>query len=305
MSGRNGRDRGRARAFLPRVEALEDRTVPAVTFLTGPGYTGTCGGGGEVQFRALSAPSGTSFALDLYYQNNGTLSYQVETTTGVGSVFATTTKGPVATAPCGAVNQIDYVASTGTDTVKFFMADVAGKPSATPLKVPLAFNVTLPGNNKGFTATFGTPTRAPVPVSAGSPPKALVPGTFVNIAPGGSLKIHIDGTHVVDNATLNYAGRVNGSLDARYIDPQGPNTKFGHDHDADKVTFTFNPTRHSGGTLHPKVLGGVGDDNLFLVVQQPGRSPRLKVPGAPQINGGLGLNTCASFPPISEVRCQM
>lgn len=292
MPGSSSRDRLKTK-YRPRVEVLEDRTVPAAP--PQAPFVATCTGPGSVVFTANPAASGFAFALNLIDNGQGGITYTIGTT-----AFGVTTTGKPVTLPaaCGpTISHIEYDASTGNDSVTYSMANGARMEE----DMSLVFKLPATGN-KGLTVTVGTPSKRFVHGSAGSAPKPPVLAKPVDV--DGNLLIDFEGSPVEDNATLNYAGQLHGSLRAFYRDPQKGEHRHPHANEGDKVSFTFALSPSSRGTLLPKLQGGLGDDNLALVVLGTKKAPRTKIQGAPEIDGGKGSNTCFSVPPVTEVNCQ-
>jgi hypothetical protein len=292
MHGSSSRDRLKTK-YRPRVEVLEDRTVPAAP--PQAAFVPTCSSPGSVVFTANSAASGFAFQLNLIDNGHGGITYTIgQTAFGV----TTTGKSTALPAACGpTISRIQYNASTGSDSVTYSMANNVR------LEEDMSLVFVLPATgNKGLTVTMGTPFKRFVPGSAGTPAKPPVLAKPVSV--DGHLLINFVGSPVQDNATLNYAGQLKGSLRALFADPQRGKHRHPHANEGDKVSFTFNLSPASAGRLLPRIQGGLGDDNLTLLVLGTKKAPRTKLQGAPEINGGKGNNTCFSVPPVSEVNCQ-
>jgi hypothetical protein len=274
--------RGRRKSFVPWVEGLEVREVPAG--IANP----VCLAPGVVLFTA-TPPSSGSNQLNLFDNGSGGITYNIGSTSGAKKTLP---------ASCGPViHEIIYDSSTGTDSITYNMVNNA------PMTEHVQLVVVLPqkGNNKGFTFTAGVPQTLFKPGGPGKPPTPPVPGVPVNIAASGLLDVNIEGSNGFDNATLSYDGQMNGHLDAFYT--ARPRTGRGHmGKTGDKISFKFQFEPHSHGTLHPHEIGGTGSGSLSLVVLGMHTSPRIKVVGAPQLNGDGGLTNSATFnPPIVAV----
>jgi hypothetical protein len=275
------RNRGRQGRFVPRVEALEDRLVPAVNapVVIAPGV---------VVFSATPASSGSN-TLNIFDDGVGDIKFNTSST-GSGSQSSL----PKGTGP---IHEIIYAASTGTDVLNYKMLN-----NATLLE-KMQVVVLLPhAGNKGFTANFGTPFK---PGTAGAPGVPAVPGTQpVPVNVGGDLDVSIFGSPNKNNATLVYAGTVTGHLTTQYRDPQLPMQPHAHALAGSKVSFTLNLEPHSTGHVHPKILGGIGDDSLTLFVIKVRPSDPVRIDGAGALNGGGGVNSGSSALPITEVNIQ-
>jgi hypothetical protein len=273
MVGQRKDNGGRRRTFVPGVEGLEERRVPAV-------LNPTCPGVGVVVFSATAPSSGNTNTLNLFDNGAGGITFNTGKTTDPAKALPSAC-GPV-------IHEIIYNASTGPDAVTYNMLKNAS------LQEDMQIEVVLPSaGNKGFTLTAGTPKTPFTPGSPGTPSKPPVFGVPVNIA--GSLTVDIFGSINPDNATINYAGKLNGHLNTSYVSPHrtGPRA---HGLDGDKVSFNFTPLANSHGVLRPKMRGGVGDDAFFLIVSNLKASPGLRVTGNPQVNGDGGNNTMTSGP---------
>ena len=275
MHGPSTRKGTRKRTFTPRLEALEDRSLPTVVTPTA---------------------SGGVLVINTTGTGNNTV---VLTDDGMGDIsFANSSSAKPALVKGGPIHEIIYNAGPGSDTFTYTMTNNA------PLTEHMKVLVHLPPNgNKGFTATFGTPPKLPVRGSPGTPGTGPVAAKPVDIAKGGRLDIEIVGSFAKDNATLNYAGQVDGNLKATYFDPAQTGGPRAAGRDGDKIKFTEDILRHSTGTVFARERGGVGNDNLTLVVRRRPGSPRVHITGV--LDGGGGLNSGASsFPPTTEFNIQ-
>jgi hypothetical protein len=280
MQGLSTRNGARKRTFAPGVEVLEDRRVPALLppVAVAPGV---------VQFSATGTANNT---LNIFDDGAGHISFSTSSTAKPTALSAAKF-GP-------SIHEIIYNAGPGSDTFTYNM--INGAALAEDMKVLV---VLPPTGNKGFTANFGAPPKPKVPGSPGTPPTPGVGARRVDVT--GRLDIEIEGSRFKDNATLNYAGVVKGDLRTIYHDPQQGNGPIAHGRDGDKVTFVLNLIRGSTGTVHPKVQGGAGDDNLTLIVRKRRASDPVRIFGIGALNGDGGLNKGVSFwPPISEINIQ-
>jgi hypothetical protein len=260
------------------VEALEGRSLPTVLapVSVAPGV---------VQFSTTGTGNNT---LNIFDDGAGNLS------------FSTSATGKPTVVKGGPVHEIIYNAGPGSDTFNYSMLKGASLTEHMELLVHLP-----PNGNKGFTATFGTPNKPRVPGSAGTPGVPAVGAKGVNIARTGRLDIRILGSHFKDNATLNYAGVVRGDLRTTYRDAQGGRGPIAQGKDGDKVTIKLDLIRGSTGTVHPRILGGVGNDNLSLVVKKHRPTDSVQIFAEGALNGGGGINKGASsFPPTTEINIQ-
>ena len=276
MHGLSTRKGARKRTFAPRLEVLEGRSLPTVLapISVAPGV---------VEFSTTGTGNNT---LNIFDDGVGDLSFSTSST-----AKPTVIKG-------GPVHEIIYMAGPGSDTLTYSMLNNAELTEHMKLLVVLP-----PNGNKGFTATFGTPNKPKVPGSPGTPGTPAVGDKGVNIARTGRLDIEITGSHAKDNATLNYAGFVKGHLRTIYRDPQGGGGPIAHGKDGDKVKFVEDIQRHSTGTVSSLELGGVGNDNLTLVIKKHRPTDSVRIAGL--LDGGGGLNSGASSAPyIREINIQ-
>src|SRR5262249_46848576 len=238
---------------------------------------------GVVQFTATGSGNNT---LNIFDDGVGDLSFSTSST-----AKPTVVKG-------NPIHEIIYNAGPGSDTFSYNMLNGARLTEHMKVLVVLP-----PNGNKGFTANFGAPPKPKVPGSAGTPATPGVGARRVDVT--GTLDIEIEGSRFKDNATLNYAGVVKGDLRTIYHDPQQGNSPIAHGRDGDKASFVLNLIRGSTGTVHPKVQGGAGDDNLTLIVRKRRASDPVQIFGIGALNGDGGLNKGVSFwPPISEINIQ-
>jgi hypothetical protein len=241
-----------------------------------------------VEFNATTPASGNN-TLNIFDDGHGHLRFNTTSTTG------TTTALPAALGPV--IHEIVYNASGGTDTLTYNMLNNA------TLQEDMHIVVALPrGGNKGFTLTMGIPRKNVVPSSPGVPAVPPVPAKPVNIS--GHVQIDITGSPRPDNVTLSYAGVLTDRLDAFFRDSGIPRQKHPHAADGDKISYTFTMSPNSTGKIDPGIRGGPGDDSLTLFVYGTHKSPRLRVLGRPQINGGGGINTGLSVLPVIMVNTQ-
>jgi hypothetical protein len=270
------RECARKRTFTPALEALEDRTLLTVSapILVSPGV---------VQFNTTGTGNNTLIITD---DGKGDISFATSST-----AKPTAIKG-------GPIHEIIYNAGPGSDTFTYNMANNA------PLTEDMKLLVHLPPNgNKGFTANFGTPPKARVPGSPGTPGVGAVVAKPVSVARGGSLDIEIVGSPFKDNATLNYAGTVDGHLKATYFDPVQTGGPRAAGKNGDKIKFMMDILRTSTGTVFARERGGVGNDSLQLAIRPRPHSPRVHITGF--LDGGAGINSGASsFPPTRELNIQ-
>jgi hypothetical protein len=259
------------------LEALEERCVPTVSTPTA---------------------SGGVLVINTTGTGNNTV---VLTDDGMGDIsFANSSTAKPALIKGGPIHEIIYNAGPGSDTFTYSMVNNAELTEHMKILVHLP-----PNGNKGFTATFGTPNKNRVPGSAGTPGTPAAGAKGVNIARGGRLEIAIIGSAFKDNATLNYAGAVKGDLRTRYRDPVQGGGPIAQGKNGDKVTIKLELLRGSTGTVHPRIRGGVGNDNLTLVVKTHRPSDSVRIFGEGALNGGGGINKGASsFPPVTEVNIQ-
>ena len=274
MHGPSRRNCARKRTFTPTLEALEDRTLLTVAppVVVSPGVV-------------LFTTSGTgNNTLNIFDDGKGDISFSTSST-----AKPTLVKG-------GPVHEIIYNAGPGSDTFTYTMTNNA------PLTEDMTVLVHLsPTGNKGFTANFGVPPKAGVLGSPGTPGTAAVPAKPVDVA--GRLDIRIVGSPFKDNATLNYAGEVTGHLRASYRDPQQGGGPIAHGKDGDKVKYVLDILKGSTGKVFSKVQGGVGDDNLTLVIKKHRPRDPAQISGV--LDGGGGLNSGASaFPFVTETNIQ-
>ncbi len=265
--------RGRKGRFLPRLEALEDRSVPAVMNpIVSPSDPGT------LIFVATTPAAGSTNTLNIFDDGTGVIKFNTSTLTGAQTALPKTAAAHI--------HEIIYLASSGTDKVTYNV------PATASLLEDMTVNVILPATGEtGFTGTFGV---AAIPFSPGTggpgvPANQPVPSSPLNIA--GRLNVNIFGNVRRDNVTLNYDGRVNGAFNALFLDPQKPMIPHAHGQDGDKVSFNFVLEAGSTGVVRPRIRGGVGDDSLTLIVTKLRKRDRVRILQTRAVDGGLGMNT--------------
>ncbi len=262
------RSRGPKDRFRPRLEALEDRSVPAVV---GPIVSRT--DPGTIAFIATNPPGTTSNTLNIFDNGTGVITFNTTTATGKQTAL-----------PKGAAAQIHHIiffASGGTDKLNYIV------PKTSALFEHMQVDVIIPVTGEvGFTGTFGV-AAVPFNPNTGGPgvePAMAVPSTPLNIA--GELDINIFGNVRRDNVTLNYDGRVNGILNALFLDPQGPHLPHAHGQEGDKVSFNFVLEAFSTGIVHPRIHGGVGDDAFTLFVRKLRPKDHVHILQSHAVSGG-------------------
>jgi hypothetical protein len=292
----------------PRVEALENREVPAVV-ITKPGQA--------LPASTPPLPAGVVASSPgvLLIDNRSTSSSSTTnvTITDNGSGTLTVSTGGAAGAAIPNIHRIEYLASLGTDNFQYKMTT-----PGTPLNEDMRVDVYLPtsattpppstlkplSGNKQFSATFGLLATPFVPASAGTAAKGGTLAAHVNVT--GHLAIRIHGSPVVDNASLAYAGTVTGRLDVLYDEPFPPAPGFATNQDGDKITYSVQLTGGSTGQVFPRMIGGPGPDLLTLLVQKRVASDTVRIHGAHAVNGGgsgTGLNNCVIGGPITAINC--
>jgi hypothetical protein len=275
--------KGRRGHFVPRVEALEERLTPAVA---SPKVLAA----GIVEFSATPASSGSN-VLNIFDDGFGDITFNT-TSNGSGS-RTSLPKG------AGPIHEIVYVPSTASDVFDYRMLNNA--PLLENMQVVVLMQ--SPGN-KSFTALFGTPSIAGTPGAPGVNGTPSTPAVPVNVR--GTLGVTILGSPYKDNVTLSYVGIVTGQLSTVYRDPQHSTLPkvLAQTLDGDKVSFTLSLLPGSTGHVHPKIQGGIGNDALTLFVFKKRRTDPVRIDGVGALNGGPGINSGFSEPPITEVNIQ-
>jgi hypothetical protein len=275
-------NRGSKGRFVPQVEALEDRRVPAIT---GPIVVQP----GVIAFFASAAASGSKNTLNIFDNGFGNITFNTTTTTGK------TTAVPAKAGPT--IHEIIFNTSTTTDVFNYIMV----KNATLQENMTVVVNINANGN-KSFTGNFGVLAVPAVPPAPGVPAVPKVPSVPVNVA--GRLEVDIFGSTLKDNVSLTYDGQVTGHLITNFFDPQKPHHLHAHAQEGDKVSFLLVFEPGSTGVVRPKIKGGIGDDALTLFVNKLKHSDKVKVFGLDALDGGAGLNSGFSAPPITEVNIQ-
>jgi hypothetical protein len=254
--------------FRPRLEALEDRSVPAVV---GPIVSPT--DPGTIFFIGTNPTGTTTNTLNIFDNGAGGIKFNTTTTTGTQTALPKTAAAQI--------HRIIYFASSGTDRLNYIV------PKTTALSEHMEVDVLLPVSGEiGFTGTFGV-FAIPFNPNTGGPgvaPNMAVPSVPVNIA--GELDIKIFGNVRRDNVTMNYDGRVNGILNALFLDPQSPHLPHAHGQDGDKVSFNFMLEAFSSGVVRPRIHGGVGDDAFTLFVRKLRPKDHVHILQSHAVTGG-------------------
>ena len=316
MRRRRLRPHGRSAGFAPRLEALEGRCLPAATvtqvgtLLTITGTSGPddirIGDAGTGQISVLSGPQtfpqifnnvsrirvrtlggNDSVHYDLLGNANTALALDVKFGAG-NDRFVAFMNGNALTA--GADYRLTVNGGAGNDRLRFTSGNDPDRATVARL-------------SEGLALPFAQSTP-----SVGGTPR-------VDIALGAALRLTLNGGSGNDTIGVNYEGTIAGSSSTTGTTfPTGPagnpgilsvvaNGGSGND----VITTRLIADANSGGRIAARDLGGPGNDDLTLTVQQrlvaAGQVPTFPFVDA-LIDGGPGFNRCRRTPNVTAVRCQ-
>jgi hypothetical protein len=320
MRQRGLRPQGRSAGFAPRLEVLEGRCLPAVS-ATQIGalllITGTNGADdiriGDAGTGQISVLAGLPTLQPTFPQIfNGVRTIRVRTLGGNDSVHYDLLGNATTSLALG----VDLGA--GADR---FVAFMNGNDLGAGAVYRLAVSGGAGNDRLGF-ASGNDPDRTTVarlsqglvlPFAQGTPNNVGSPG--VDIAVGAALGLAFNGGGGNDVIGIADEGTIAGSpFPTGTPFTTGPNTSagllsvltaggIGNDVVATRIIADAN----SGGRIVGRALGGAGDDNLTLIVQER-VSPVGATPTFPLVNGridgGPGVNHSRRTSNVTVVRCQ-
>ncbi len=260
------RNPGRSGIFVPRVETLEERWVPAVHFTA---------------FNATLTIKGVGQTGRIVINDNGT--------SGVNNVVASVKHSTFL--PGIAINRVTVKTKTGNDRVTYnLLAPML--PNVTRTVV-----VSLGEGVNQFSAHLknglSTGSSLLLEVKGGLSPDLLTvdAGGSFGIGSRAALTVDLMGGGGADVLAMNYRGQNLGTLAIFAAGGEG----------ADTIgTGVFLETGNTGN-VSAQELGGDANDNLTLSVQKFSLFDGGAVSAT--IDGGLGVNTCTASPNVTSVRC--
>ncbi|HJT79125.1 MAG TPA: hypothetical protein VJ739_18155 [Gemmataceae bacterium] len=243
----------RPAAFVPRVEALEGRDLPApVTYAILPGN--------------VLRVQGTNGADQVVIFDNGT--------TGVNNV-AVVANGHTFL-PGVAVTGVLVKTGNGNDSVHYNLIGAL---------VPNASRIVSIDLGAGFNqfdgrlrAGLGTRSTLSLFVNGSSGVNRMSINANADIGSRAALTLQQIGGPGADNLTIDYSGQVAGALTAFASGGAGD----------DHINQVFTLMPGSAGTLSAEELGGAGNDTLLLADNRVSLFDNTSI--ATEINGGLGFN---------------
>jgi hypothetical protein len=260
----------RPASFVPRVESLEDRRLPAAVTVTPlPG--------GVLQVRAT--PRNDS--ITLFDNGSG----------AINNVIVVVGKGKVID-PGIAVSTIQVRTFGGNDSVRYVLS---GQLLAGVSRTVLV-NLGSGQNNFAARLAAGLQTRASLSIEAaagtGSDTLSLLAGDNVGIAARALLNVAFFGGSDANAINATYLGQLAGTLSLFERGGAGPaqlNTR---------VTLSQGST----GTGSAQERGGFGDDQLFMDLEKVSLLDSGTITGT--VDGGPGYNTCTATAGVTMAHCQ-
>lgn len=245
--------RRRPAVFVPRVEALEGRDLPApVTYAILPGN--------------VLKVSGTNGADQIVIFDTGA--------NGVNNVAVVANHRTFL--PGVAVTGILVRTGNGNDSVHYNLTGPLAASSSRTVTVYFGrgFNQ-FDGRLRG---SLGTRSTLSLLVNGSNGVNRMNISASGDVASRGALTIQEIGGPSADNLSLNYSGQVAGALTAFASGGAGD----------DHISQVFTLMPGSAGTLSAEELGGAGNDNFTLSDQRVSLFDSTSI--ATAINGGLGFN---------------
>jgi hypothetical protein len=253
-----------AAGFRPRLEPLEDRCLPAVSFSIQPGNVLKVVGSNHND-RIQIFDNGTSTVDNVIVVANRT-----EFIPGV------------------AVSNVVVKTREGNDNVVYTQTGGLGRNITRAVNVFLGsgtdrFHAQLPG---GLVA--GASLTLDVHGSDGSYNESI--GGGGDIAAGATLTAILDGGSAASTITTNYQAQIKGTMVVFAAGGPGDDVIHG--------TYTLNTG--STGALSVQFQGGFGDDDFFLNVRQVSSFDRVSISAS--VDGGPGINHAIVSSNVATVR---
>ena len=316
MRRRRLRPHGRSAGFAPRLEALEDRCLPAGIFTQLGGLLLITGTSGPDDIRIGDAGTGQISVLSGLQTNpqifNNVTRIRVRTLGGNDSVhydLLGTANTP---------RSINVDLGAGNDR---FVAFLNGNALGAGADYRLAVNGGA-GDDRLRFDTGNDPNRTTVAqlsnglsfpfaqnsVNGAGPPRA-------NIDLGAALRLALNGGSGNDTITVNYEGTLAGSpsptatpFPTGLLTNPGTLTVLTSGGSGDDVIATsILADANSGGRIVAREFGGPGNDDLTLAVRQQvvaGLRPTFPFVDA-LLDGGPGFNRCRRTPNVTARNCQI